>query len=330
MNFYNEIDKAAADWLEELIRQGEIPPGVVDRRDIRDIRPNELHGFTQCHFFAGIGGWPLALRLAGWPDDRRVWTGSCPCQPFSAAGRGDGFTDERHLWPHWHHLIANCSPDIAFGEQVASKDGLAWLDLVYADLEGTGYAVWATDLCAAGVGSPQRRQRLWIGAERLGHGLGAGLEGFAGDGDGAGRRTIPAGSASEAGEFGGLGDTDLGISEQLARQGSGPDEASGGRAFGQPSGHGDFDGLEDRGRPGPVNGFWGDSDWLFCRDGKWRPVEPGTSPLADGLSARVGRLRGYGNAINPIVGKVFIQAFCEARGIPLYTTSMGAFDLECH
>ena len=31
-----------------------------------------------------------ALRAAGWRDDRPVWTGSCPCQPFSAAGKQVG------------------------------------------------------------------------------------------------------------------------------------------------------------------------------------------------------------------------------------------------
>ncbi|MCU3322178.1 DNA cytosine methyltransferase, partial [Enterobacter hormaechei subsp. steigerwaltii] len=39
-----------------------------------------------------------------------------------------------------------------------------------------------------------------------------------------------------------------------------------------------------------VNGFWRDADWLLCRDGKWRPVEPGTFPLVDGAAARLGRV----------------------------------------
>jgi DNA (cytosine-5)-methyltransferase 1 len=160
--YYNEIDPKAAAWLRELIKQGHIAHGVVDERSISDVKPNELVGFTQCHFFAGIGGWSLALRLAGWPDDRPVWTGSCPCQPFSAAGRRGGMSDERHLWPHWHHLINQCRPATVFGEQVASKDGLGWLDLVSADMEATGYAFAAADLCAAGVGAPHIRQRLWF------------------------------------------------------------------------------------------------------------------------------------------------------------------------
>lgn len=160
--YYNEHDSHAAAWLRNLIAAGHIAPGVVDERDIRDIRPEELIGFTQCHFFAGIGIWSHALRRAGWPDDRPIWTGSCPCQPFSAAGRSAGFDDERHLWPHWHWLVSQCRPAVVVGEQVASKDGLGWLDLVSADMEGTGYAFGASDLCAAGFQQAHLRQRLYF------------------------------------------------------------------------------------------------------------------------------------------------------------------------
>jgi DNA (cytosine-5)-methyltransferase 1 len=163
--YYNEFDPEAAQWLRDLIKAGLIAPGDVDERDIRDVCATDLVGYRQCHFFAGIGGWSLALRLAGWPDDRPVWTGSCPCQPFSAAGKGEGFADERHLWPAFFHLIEECRPVTLFGEQVASKDGLTWLDLVHADLEGTGYTVGATDLCAAGIGAPHIRQRIWFVAD---------------------------------------------------------------------------------------------------------------------------------------------------------------------
>lgn len=150
--YYNELDPYAAQWLRNLIAADHIAPGDVDERDIRDVRPNELMGYTQCHFFAGIGIWSHALRRCGWPDERPVWTGSCPCQPFSAAGEGEGADDERHLWPHWDWLIQQCQPAEVFGEQVASKIGLTWLDLVSADLENKGYAIAAADLCAAGCG----------------------------------------------------------------------------------------------------------------------------------------------------------------------------------
>ena len=163
--FYNEIDPYAARWLRNLISAGHIAPGIVDERSILDLRPDDLAEFTQCHFFAGIGVWSGALRAAGWPDDRPVWTGSCPCQPFSAAGKGGGFADERHLWPAWAHLIGERKPAIVFGEQVASKDGYGWLDLVQADLEGMGYACGAAVSPAAGYGAPHGRHRIYFVAE---------------------------------------------------------------------------------------------------------------------------------------------------------------------
>jgi DNA (cytosine-5)-methyltransferase 1 len=271
-----------------------IAPGDVDTRSIEDVKPDDLAGYTQCHFFAGIGGWSLALRLAGWPDDRPVWTGSCPCQPFSAAGKGKGAADERHLWPAWFYLIRECRPRVVFGEQVETAIKHGWLDLVQADLEGISYAVGAVGLPAAGVGAPHQRARLWFVADD--DAPGRSLERGAGLLDG--QRQAQRHDADGCGTDGELADR-----ERAGLEGH--------------VGH-----VDNRHEPGrlaadaarPVaEGSWSRCDWLPCRDGKARPVEPGTFPLAHGVSARVGRLRGYGNAIVPQAAAIFIQAFIEAN-----------------
>ena len=159
--YYNENDPFAAQWLRNLIADGHIMQGEVDERSIADVRADDFRGFTRCHFFAGIGGWDYALRLAGWPDDRPVWTGSCPCQPFSVAGKREGHSDERHLWPEFYRLIAECRPATVFGEQVEGAVRHGWLDLVFGDLEREGYACGAAVLGAHSVGAPHIRQRLW-------------------------------------------------------------------------------------------------------------------------------------------------------------------------
>jgi len=281
--YYNEIDPSIAAWLRELIRRNLIAAGEVDERSIEDVRPSDLRGYTQCHFFAGIGVWSYALRLAGWSDDRPVWTGSCPCQPFSQAGKGVGFADERHLWPAWFHLIQQCRPAVVFGEQVASPDGLAWLDLVQGDMEGQGYAIGASDLCAAGVGAPHIRQRLFFVANADRRGCEARSERYA-----SMEYRAAAGADSSAR---GMGDADDARLEgwELSAERSG----------------------ELATRPSGVAGYWSNADWIPCRDGKLRPVEPGTFPLVDGAPARVVRLRGYGNAINAEVAAEFIRAAVE-------------------
>lgn len=340
--YYNEHDPKAAAWLRELIRGGHIAPGDVDERSICDISPHELTGYSQQHFFAGIGGWSHALRLAGWADDRPVRTGSCPCQPFSAAGKGLGEKDERHLWPVFRDLITFGEPTITFGEQVASAAGRLWLARVRADLEGLGYAVGAADLCAAGVGSPNIRQRLYWMANARAPRRRALLRSV-------GANRGPSVKSDRHGDVGRLADADGGQSRhgrvqpggkhgQQPEDGGagcrmGDSDGTGSRARGQaatPNGHGRSaladGGVGNRGlqreEVGPQSrqaaergsslGFWSAYELIPCADGKARRIEPGSFPLAHGVSGRVGLLRGYGNAINPQLASEFIQACEEA------------------
>ncbi len=324
--YYNEFDPKAAEWLRELMKSGLIAEGVVDERSITDLRPADLAGFDQCHFFAGIGGWSLALRLAGIPDDFRVWTGSCPCQPFSAAGKRMGKADERHLWPDFRNLIGECAPPIVFGEQVASKDGREWLAGVSADMEALAYRFAAADLCAAGVGAPHIRQRLfWVAAANrcesggynretcgtreevriwtgsnfddgsatggLADDFGSGLEGRLRRGPDSGREDLD----GHAGRGGATGDERLGDSDSSRK--SAERGISGGTRIERLGGS-----------------AWSNFDIIPCRDGKARRIESGTFPLAHGVSGSVGLLRGYGNAIVPQVAARFIEAWLEARG----------------
>jgi DNA (cytosine-5)-methyltransferase 1 len=171
MNYYNEWDKPTAAWLQELINQGLIPNGHIDTRSIADVQPGDLAGYTQCHFFAGIGGWPLALQLAGWPTDRYVWSASLPCQPWSSAGKGQGEADDRNLWPCFYRLWKECKPPECFGEQSAHAISKGWLDAVSNDFESEGYAVGAAVLPGLFVGSPQKRERIfWVASNCNGQG----------------------------------------------------------------------------------------------------------------------------------------------------------------
>lgn len=348
--YYNEIDEKCCAWLRELMKRGLIADGDIDNRSIRDVRPEDLRGYTQCHFFAGIGVWSHALRLAGWPDDRPVWTGSCPCQPFSVAGKRKGTADDRHLWPNFLYLIDLGRPSVVLGEQVASKDGRTWLSTVRTDLEAVGYAVGAADLCAAGIGAPHIRQRLYWGAQGLEYATSdgwqqwrpeSGRRGAAGGrGEGRladvpeqGRRaqqeranftdrwsTPKSGRLRDASRLADSGGSGLEVVSQQPAWGERSPIERGGSASGLANANG-WDAGSGRQQRGGEHGqlaedssigFWADCDWLPCSDGVSRPVEPGSFPLVNGSPARVGRLRGYGNAIVPQVAAAFIEAFAES------------------
>jgi DNA (cytosine-5)-methyltransferase 1 len=328
MNYYNEIDPKAADWLRELIAGGHIPAGDVDERSITQISPNELSKYTQCHFFAGIGGWSLALELAGWPASRPVWTGSCPCQPFSGAGEGKGASDDRHLWPVFRRLIAELHPERVFGEQVAQAIGFNWLDGVSADLEADGYAVGAVVLGAHSVGAPHIRQRLyWLansnGQQELAanpirlhtesgsggtHGRLANANGGRCEQRDANLGAIPIAAAH--GAAGGLAvASDNGTGSDTGKAGGLQGESMDARTESLRQAHGETgaSGADSR----SASGHWDACDIIDCLDGKSRRVESGTFPLAHGVQGRVGLLRGYGNAIVPQVAAEFIRAAAD-------------------
>lgn len=385
--YYNEFDPYAADWLENLIAGGLIAPGIVDRRSIVEVEEETLLEFTQCHFFAGIGGWSLALRRAGWEDSRPIFTASLPCQPFSAAGQQKAMNDDRHLWPVFYDLVRKCRPPICVGEQVSSKPALAWWDVVSHDFQTSGYAVAAADTSVAQYGGPHIRQRLYWTAQRVDDaadarhapegsgqseqpergrsvpGVGCPSGGLAhaapgGRGEecalGSGQRVGDGTQGRPAGYVDGgepvrleHADSDgasAGLSEPQQRQGRNAEVADDGsdRLFapraateqaerladaeqprerrGRLLGPGESDEAADERapnqsvgggavpRPNPLHGPWRDADWLFCTDGKWRPIEPGATALAHGLPRGMGTLSAGVEQLVDLAG-------CDARGL---------------
>lgn len=395
--YFNEFDRFAAAWLRKLY-----PHATVDERSIRDVAAQSVRGFRRVHFFGGIGGWEYALQLAGWPADREVWTGSCPCQPFSDAGKKKGTADERHLWPEMFRLVRECHPPVIFGEQVASSEIVGseleaaftvavqrgdfakanklakrlvanpsfafvrrWVDGIRADLEAEGYAFGATILGAHSVSAPHIRLRLyWVAnssraKRRRRPGRKTGVFPHIADGGATGglanagqqsSRNALAGSSvgesdtaqarerqaiCESGRRGGTGRLVLASKSRLeGHSGDGDDGDQPGRDDSESSrstaeagaigrlGESNSTGSQSGGQAGEANGhgspvvaagFWSNFDLVQCLDGKARRIESGTFPLAHGVHNRVGRLRGYGNAIVPQVAAEFVMAFLDTE-----------------
>jgi DNA (cytosine-5)-methyltransferase 1 len=316
--YYNEIDPFAAAWLRELIKEKLIADGEVDERSIANVTADDVRGFTQCHWFAGIGGWSYALRLAGWPDERAVWTGSCPCQPFSVAGKREGTDDPRDLWPRWRELITEQRPPIIFGEQTSGADGLLWLDRVYVDLETAAYAVGAADLCAAGATAPHLRQRLYFVAD-------AGCAERWPDAEGWRDVTLWANAGRQEttsrSELHGANDSRLADTASERTRGLPVRQRGSQQTTADFDGHGRGVGLADSNGghgfwwSGPLQVGWNAIEAEVERGGRryraqWR-IKPGLPLLAHGVPRRVAKLCGLGNAIVPQCAQAFIEAYLE-------------------
>jgi DNA (cytosine-5)-methyltransferase 1 len=273
--YYNEFDKNAAQWLRELIKDGQIAPGVVDERSICDIRPDKLIGYEQIHLFAGIGIWSYALRQAGWPDSKPIWSASLPCQPFSCAGSQQGFDDDRHLWPVVYDLIKELRPSCIIGEQSASPKALAWWDVVSNDLEATDYATAAVDMAGGCVGAFHQRHRLWwVATSSVANSTSDRLIGNRPTGATQERlqaKPQPTGQLPDGSEGSSavcaMGDTD-GQLPASNISGSGNDRDGSTERLGT---------TEDR---NSCPAIWANTHWLQCKDGKYRAADQDIYPLS--------------------------------------------------
>ncbi len=280
--YYNEFEPKLAAWLRELMTDGIIAPGEVDERSIIDVDYKDIEGYTQHHFFAGIGGWSYALRLAQWPDNKPVWTASLPCQPFSTAGKQLGKQDERHLLPYFLELVKKCKPDTIFGEQVERAIAHGWLDDLQTTMEAENYAVGHCVLGAHSIGAAHIRQRLyWVA-------------------DSSGERC-----QEQPGCAGGMGNTEHNgrVSSKIGRTISESEAKSWLQQF---EGSSAFDWLYCR-----------DCKYRPIESG----LKPLVDAVPRGMvhsgdprntqEARKMRLRGYGNAIVPTLAAEFISAYAE-------------------
>lgn len=203
------------------------------------------------------------------------------------------------------------APPVVMGEQVAAAVGKDWLDGVFADLEGHGYACRAAVVPACAVDAPHRRDRLWFVADASSGRRSRGQRRGAGDvtyGSDAGRpegHRHPSGGGEDALRSGNSG-------QALANPGGEGPSLSERTGWSEPPGPGHNSAsfgaaASERGGDRP----WAGAGWLRGADGKARRVEPGIRLLAHGVPGRVGQLRALGNAIVPRAAKEIIGAYLD-------------------
>jgi len=266
--------------------------------------------------FSGIGGFALASQWAGfdkigfseidpyaskvlskhWPsvpnygDIRNVKgseigtveliTGGFPCQPFSVAGKRKGKEDDRHLWPEMFRVIQECQPRWVIGENVAGIIEME-LESCILDLERDGYEVQPFIIPACAVNAPHRRDRVWIIAN-----------------------SIKVRSQNSRIEQGGLDKKDRrqqasGLTDGNSKDKTVAHSSSKGLQGSSETEHNGKDGEESRNKQ--PSGFCGVQGW-----DKQSPVSP-VCGMDDGVSHRVDRLKGLGNAIVPQVAYEIIK-----------------------
>ena len=260
----------------------------------------EWAGLSKPVLFCDIEPWSRKVLAKHWPHvpiaedvkelandpnglvpDCDILTAGYPCQPFSVAGKQRGTEDDRHIWPFISQIIAQKRPAWCVLENVYGHVALG-LDEVLAELEAQNYATRAFIVPACAVEAPHRRDRLWIIAHTNSHGE-------------------PNGAINEQRL---VADTDSSRQQQSHKEMA--------NRSSEQFDSGSFQSREDvadtssgqckRGSQKQIYGQRNLSEQLG-RGGEdahrgWA-VEPPVGRVANGISGRVDRLKGLGNAIVP-------------------------------
>jgi DNA (cytosine-5)-methyltransferase 1 len=270
-------------------------------------------GLTVVDLFSGIGGFTLGLGRSGFktvlfcetdPYCRSVLTrywpsvpihpdinsltgkyietlapqidlvcGGFPCQDISVAGRRAGLAGKRSgLWWQMFRIICEVRPNWLLIENVPNLRTRG-ADSVLAALEGAGYTCWPVVVGAWALGTPHKRDRVWI----LGHAQHHG----------------PPASA-----FGGSIEAAIYDGAERPEQARKPAGASPPRVLSRPA-------LPSQ------TARESQEKWpagFGCTQHGWeaaRLVEPGMGRATHGISSRVHRLRALGNAVVPSIPEIF-------------------------
>jgi len=220
-----------------------------------------------------------------------VITGGFPCQPFSVAGRKKGTQDNRDLWPQMFRVVKEFKPTWIIGENVANFISMAF-QRTKTDLESQGYEVQPFIIPACAVGARHRRDRVWIVGYSKHNGSFTTEEqrGFDKASNNNKERKEKAFQLKGAGRQGNdeaMANTD---SIRQSRQGE----------FIRPL-------CKKKDRERKANR----TDYSRQEDQDWWKSEPNVGRVAHGVSDRVDRLKGLGNAIVPQVAYQILKAIKE-------------------
>jgi DNA (cytosine-5)-methyltransferase 1 len=250
------------------------------------------------HYFSEIEPYAVALYQQRFPDaiplgditKHKEWqlepgeyiiTGGFPCTDISVAGKGEGIHAARSgLWFAMRDVIEQVRPRFAIMENVGALTFRGLTD-VLGSLAEIGYDAEWQDIRAEDVGAPHRRERIWIIAYPSGMGQRRPQRTGYGIPDKIGELSEPIRRTQQQYGSGGDGES---VDELADSDSQRPQEWAGQTA-------------EDLQRTNSVDRTRA-PDWA---------TEPDVGRLAHGVSHRVDRLRGLGNAIVPQIAEMLFR-----------------------
>lgn len=218
-----------------------------------------------------------------WRGRVDVVCGGFPCQDVSAAGKQQGLDGARSgLWFEMARVVREIRPQFVFVENVGGLL-VRGMDRVLGELAGLGFdAEWCVR-SAADVGAPHLRKRVWL------------LAWYANRQHESALKPLPGEQPSDAGR-GCIHDASTTAdAKSIGREGG----ANGNGLHCSPSQGGDGEPI--RSSDGVAAMADADSARLSFERTGWWATEPRVGRVADGVPARVDRLRALGNAQVPAV-----------------------------